>query len=60
MKYSSRKFLLASFFSASGFILALMDKMDGSTYVTMATLILGVYGAANVMSERSNKNVDNP
>lgn len=48
MNITSTKFWLAVFFSlvsAAGFLTA---KMDGGTWVAAMTVILGLYGAADV------------
>lgn len=48
LDYVSRKFVLTVVFTAAGTVALFIDKMDGPTYVALATLILGVYGATNV------------
>jgi hypothetical protein len=51
-KKTQRKFILACFFSLCGSIGFFLSRMDGSTYVAFTTLILGVYGAANVFDKK--------
>ncbi len=43
-----RKYSLALLLVLGGIIALFIGKMDGGTYVALATLILSVYGAANV------------
>lgn len=52
--YASRKFLLACLFSVSGTLALFLGHMDGPTYVALATLVLGTYGASNVMEKRAS------
>jgi hypothetical protein len=51
--YASRKFLLACLFSGAGTAAMFGGLMDGPTYVALATLVLGTYGASNVMEKRA-------
>lgn len=53
MNLGSRKFILAGFFSITAFILQIMGQLS-SEYVTIATLVLGVYGTVNVMDKKRN------
>ena len=50
--YTSRKFLLTVLFAVAGTVALFLGTMDGGTYVALATLILGVYGYANVAEKR--------
>lgn len=54
-QYASRKFALAAWFAAFGTFGWLWGKMDGPTYVALATLVLAAYGAANVAARRVGK-----
>lgn len=54
----SRKFLLTVFFACTGAVALFTGQMDGGTYVALATLILGVYGASNVMDKRGGGSGD--
>ncbi len=52
MNIKSTKFALAIFMvgiSAAGFLLG---KMDGGTWVAAMTVILGIYGAADVVQKK--------
>lgn len=51
--YASRKFLLTCFFAVTGSLALMLGKIGGGEYVALATLVLGVYGAANVADKRS-------
>jgi len=58
MNIKSTKFFLAMFMlsiSAFGF---LNGKMDGGTWVAAMTVILGIYGAANVVQKKVMKDVN--
>jgi hypothetical protein len=46
-----RKFILACFFSLASTALTWFSKLTPEGYVTMATLILAIYGAANVIDK---------
>ncbi len=50
----SRKFLLTSFVIVIGSIGFLTRKMDASTYVSLSTLILGVYGSSSIADKKLN------
>lgn len=58
MKKSQRKFFLTCFFSLCGSVGFMLNKMDGATYVAFSSLILGVYGAANVIEKNVTKIVE--
>ena len=45
-----RKFAVALLFWGSGTMLCLLDKMSGGEFVTLASLVVALYGAANVAS----------
>lgn len=53
--YASRKFLLTVTFTVAGTVALFAGKMDGATYVALATLVLGVYGASNVAEKHVAK-----
>ena len=48
MNWTSTKFLIASFFSGVSAYGFLYGQMDGGTWVASMTIILGLYGAADV------------
>ena len=43
-----RKFFLACFFALASTVLVYFGKLTPEGYVTLATLILAIYGASNV------------
>lgn len=47
-KYRSRKFRITCVLIAVASLALFLDKLSGSEFVTLATFILGIYGAANV------------
>ena len=49
---SSRKFLLALMAMIASIVGLFTDELDGGTWVAALTLILGVYGAANVAQRK--------
>lgn len=51
-KYRSRKLALAVYFSVIGTIALFTDKVSGDQFVFLAGVVLGMYGAANVMEKR--------
>jgi len=51
----SRKFLLASFSQAAGAVALFTDKLSGVEFVSLTTVVLAAYGAANIMAERNGK-----
>ena len=53
-----RKYSLALMFTIGGIAALFADKLDGGTYVALATLILGVYGAANVADKHAKAKAD--
>jgi hypothetical protein len=53
--YHSRKFLFAAFFAGVGTLLCAAGMLTGSEWVTLATLILTIYGAADVADKRLNQ-----
>lgn len=61
-KYSSRKFLLALIASIVSSIALFTIDFSGATWVSAQSIILGLYGAANVVNKKvdpydtSNKN----
>lgn len=50
--YLSRKFVLTVAVLAVGSIALLIGKMGGGEFVALATLVLGVYGTANVTEKK--------
>ena len=52
-----RKFTLACFFSLMGTIGWFLDKLTGSEYITLVTIILGLYATANVLQRQVEKGV---
>lgn len=50
--YASRKFVLTAFIIGVGSLALLLGKMGGGEYVALATLVLGVYGTANVAEKK--------
>lgn len=48
----TRKFFLACFFAAGSFTLTLLGHLSGTEWVSVVTLILGVYGTANVVDKK--------
>ena len=52
MPTGTRKFILACFGSGATFILAYLAKVSGAEWVSAQALILGLYGAANVMDKK--------
>lgn len=52
-RYKSRKFLTAAFFAVSGTVLLIAGYLDGSQWVTLAGLVLGLYGGANALDARN-------
>lgn len=47
-RQSQRKFILACLFALSGASALFIAKMSGGEFITLAALILGIYGGANV------------
>lgn len=47
-RQSHRKFILACFFSLAGAAALFIAKMSGGEFITLAALILSIYGGANV------------
>jgi hypothetical protein len=43
-----RKFIIAAAFWASGSVLCAFGRMSGAEFATLASLVTGLYGAANV------------
>lgn len=57
--YKSRKFLLASFASIIASIALFTIDFSGTTWVTAQSIILGLYGAANVGEKKVKSNDSN-
>ena len=51
-KFRSRKFALAVFFSVSGVMALFLGKISGGEFIGLAGVVLGLYGAANVMEKK--------
>ena len=51
MKWSSTKFVQASFVQVTGAIALFMKIIDGGTYVALSTIALAIYGASNVAAD---------
>lgn len=54
-RFTSRKFLLAAFASVISSIALFTIDFTGTTWVSAQTIILGLYGAANVTNKKVNK-----
>jgi hypothetical protein len=48
----TRKFLVAAFFALSGFVGLCCGLLTGGEYVALATLVTGLFAAANVVQDR--------
>lgn len=48
-----RKFYLTLGVLVASFALAVIGKLDGGAWVTVATLALGIHGVANVMDKKA-------
>ena len=53
-RVSSRKFILASFFSLISAISLFVGKIDGTMWLEAMGLILGLYGASSVSDKKLN------
>lgn len=53
--YTSRKFILTVIIGLIATVALFTGFLTGGEWITINTLILGIYGGANVLSER-NKN----
>ena len=51
-KYKSRKFLFALLFSVTSILGLFMDKIGGGEFIAAITVILGLYGAADVAEKK--------
>jgi hypothetical protein len=47
-----RKFSLACFASVAGTVLCYVGKLSGSEWVAMQSLVLGIFGTANVIDKK--------
>ena len=56
-RYKSRKFRLAAFFAAVSTIALFTHFIEGGVFASLVGLILGLYGASNVME--NNKSINN-
>lgn len=54
-RYYSRKFTLTAFASICAMVLCWYGKLSGGEWVTVQTMILGMYKAANVFDGRGVK-----
>lgn len=48
----NRKFILACFASVASVFLCYIGKISGGEWVAVQTLILGIFGAANVVDKK--------
>ena len=55
MTYRSRKFMLACFAMIISAIGLFSGQLDGGTWVAACSLVLGLYGAANVAETQVSK-----
>lgn len=51
-KFASRKFAIAAAFAIATIAGLFADKLDGSTFVAAASLVLGLYAAADVAQDQ--------
>lgn len=58
MKYRSRKFLLAAFFTGTGMIALFTGHLTGGEWISLAGLIVGLYGASDVADQKLNGAVE--
>lgn len=58
MKYRSRKFLLAAFFTLAGTAALYLGKLSGGEWISLAGLIVGLYGASDVADQKLNGAVE--
>jgi hypothetical protein len=49
---TDRKFRQSSFVLIVGAIALFVGKMDAATFLSLTTLVLGIYGAANVTDKK--------
>lgn len=54
MKYRSRKFILAGFFTLTGTVALFLGGLSGGEWIALATVVLGLYGAADVTDQKLN------
>lgn len=54
-RYYSRKFALAAAGSAASIALCWYGKLSGTEWVTVQSIILGLYKAANVLDSKGAK-----
>ena len=53
--YASRKFILAAVAMAVSSIAVLMETIDGNAWFLSIGVILGLYGASNVMEKKNDR-----
>lgn len=58
-KYTSRKFLIAVFFSLASTVGLYFGHITDSNYVVIVGLVLGLYGGSNVMAKGKNNVSEN-
>jgi len=51
-KFRSRKFMFATTILALASLFLWLDKIGGGEWVTICTLIMGIYAAGNVVEKR--------
>lgn len=54
----SRKFLFSVVLCALSYVALMLGRLDGSAWVTVTSLILGVYTAGNVVQKSTSKLVE--
>lgn len=55
LKFRSRRFLLAVFFSITTTVLTFKGMLEGGSYVAAITIILGLYGGMDTAQQVMNK-----
>lgn len=55
LKFRSRRFLLAVFFSITTTVLTFKGMLEGGSYVAAITIILGLYGGMDTAQQVINK-----
>jgi hypothetical protein len=54
LRYTSRKFLLALLALSIGTVALFTEYLDGAQFVTLVSIVLGLYGTAQVVDKRLN------
>lgn len=50
--YGNRKFYITAFITLAGSVALFMGKLGDAGYVTLMTMILSIYGAANIVDKK--------